>query len=31
MRERWLRWMTYEQAVFARERTRDRADLVMRT
>lgn len=27
LRERWVRWMADEQAVFARERTRERADV----
>jgi uridine kinase len=31
LKERWLRWMAQEQVVFARERTRERADLVVRT
>jgi uridine kinase len=31
VRPRWVRWMTQEQEVFARERTRDRADLVVQT
>jgi uridine kinase len=31
LRDRWVRWMAQEQVVFARERTRERADLVVRT
>ncbi len=29
MREHWLRWMAEEEAEFARERTRERADVVV--
>lgn len=31
VRPRWVRWMNEEQVVFARERTRERADLVVCT